>query len=175
MGDLFDAVRAKDPAALAELDRIVRRIARSVCRGGGPAGAPDLDWEDVAQEVCHRVHAVGLAQYRGAGSEQSYLYSVVKATVIQMTRSSKRRRKRELAVPPLGSAHRPDSHARLDVQQILALLDEACRDLMERLFLRDQSYADTARELGLAESSVRAKLSRCLGRARRIAGEAEKP
>jgi len=173
MGDLFEAARDNDPGAVAELDRIVRGFARRVCRGGGPPGAPELDWEDVAQEACHKLHAVGFEQYRGSGSERSYLYSVVKATVIQMARSSSRRQRRELVVAPDETAPTPDPHAPLDVRRILAALDAACRDLIERLFLRDDSYAEAARDLGLAESSVRAKLSRCLKRARQIANEGD--
>ena len=64
----------------------------------------------------------------------------------------------------------PESGARLEVRRILAALDPPCREIIQRALLQDEPYADLARELGLAESSVRARLSRCLQKARRLAG-----
>jgi RNA polymerase sigma factor (sigma-70 family) len=168
MHDLFERARTHDRAAVEELDRMVRDLSRAVCRGGGPGASPDLDWEDVAQEVYRRLHAVGFESYRRRGSERSYVYSMVKATAIQMARSFRRRRKREDHAAESPTVEAPDATSRLSVRSILEALDEGCRDLIERLFLRDQTYAEAAGELGLAESSVRAKLSRCLRRARQI-------
>jgi len=169
MGDLFDAARSKDPEAVEKLLRMVRGMARGVCRGGGPPGALDLDWEDVAQEAYRRLLEVGFTSYRARGSERSYVYSVVKATVIQLSRSAQRRQKREEAVAAAPAVAAEDVASRLSARRILDELDEACRDLIERLFLHDQTYNDAARELGMVESSVRSKLSRCLRRARQIA------
>ena len=170
MSGLFHDLRARDPAAQAEADRVIRRFARLVCRGGGPPGAPDLDWEDVAQEAYRKLFSVGLDQYRGGGTESSYLYSIVKATVIQMARSADRRQRRETALSSNDPAPRSmDPVAMLDVRRVLATLDPGCRELIERFFLRDETHADLARDLGLVESSVRARLSRCLKRAREIA------
>ena len=67
-------------------------------------GAPDLDWEDVAQESYRRLHEVGFERYRAVGSERSYAYSVVKATVIQMSRTARRRRRREGHAAPTSVA-----------------------------------------------------------------------
>ena len=170
MDELFDGARAHDPVAVGALDRIVREMARSVCRGGGPAGAPDLDWEDVAQEAYRRLHEVGFDSYRGRGSERSYVYSVVKATVIQMVRTARRRRRREDAAAAVSSDATVDVSAGMSVRSILEALDEGCRDVLVRVLLRDQTYSEAALDLGLAESSVRAKLSRCLRRARELAG-----
>jgi RNA polymerase sigma factor (sigma-70 family) len=170
MSSFFDDLRASNRAAQDQADRIIRRFARHVCRGGGPIGAPDLDWEDVAQETSRKLYSVGLDQYRGGGSESSYLYSMVKATVIQMARSTDRRQKRERSVSLNDSVSRlVDPIPSLDVRSVLAALDAACGDLIERFFLLDETHADLARDLGLAESSVRAKLSRCLRKAREIA------
>jgi RNA polymerase sigma factor (sigma-70 family) len=169
MSGFFDDLRLGDPAAQAEADRVIRRFARHVCHGGGPPGAPDLDWEDVAQEAGRKLYSVGLDQYRGGGSESSYLYSIVKATVIQMARSADRRQRRENALSSIDPVPRSmDPVSALDVRRVLTALDRGCRDLIERFFLHDETHADLARDLGLATSSVRAKLSRCLKKAREI-------
>jgi RNA polymerase sigma factor (sigma-70 family) len=153
-----------------EVHRILRDFARQVCRGGGPHGALDTDWEDVAQEASRTFFDVGLHQYRGTGSERSYLYSVVRMTAIQISRRAWRRRRREEAsvVQPVD---RSNPNARLDVVKILAALSQECRELIERVFLHGESYGVLATELGLAESSVRSRLSRCVKAARRFTGE----
>jgi len=167
MGGLIQRLQAGDRTAQQEANRLVRTFARKICRGGGPSGA--IDWEDVAQESLRKLYAVGLQQYRGAGSSKSYLYSIVKATVIQMARSSSRQQVREdtaMALPPNPGVQPNDS---MDVRLVLRTLDPACRDLITKIFFLDVSSADLARTLGLTESSVRVRLSRCLGKARRIA------
>jgi RNA polymerase sigma factor (sigma-70 family) len=173
VGNLFDAAAAGDGPALAELQRIVRRFARAVFRQGGPPGAPDLDWEDVSQEAWRKLLDSGLRQYAGRGTERAYLFSIVKATAIGMARSARRRRFRENAELPNGVPCRPDPSDGLTVRALLAALPEECRSLLRRAFFEDATYADLAAELGLQESSVRARLSRCLRRARELAAGKE--
>lgn len=170
MAGLFEALRAGDPEAASAIDGMVRGFARHVCRHGAPHG-PAPDWEDVAQEAIRRLYDVGLDQYAGQGSERSYVYSIVKATLIQMARGDGRRRRREDVVAPAvdqAAAGNPDPA--LDVRAILGALDPSCRELIVRVHLRDEPYAMLAREMGLAESSVRAKVSRCMQRARELVG-----
>ena len=104
---LFEAARSGDAGAVAKVHRLVRGFARDVCARGLPRGPADFDWEDVAQEASRRVFNTGLAQFRGAGSERAYLYSIVKTTAIQMVRTAHRRRLREEAY----AAKQPDGVA----------------------------------------------------------------
>jgi RNA polymerase sigma factor (sigma-70 family) len=165
---LFEAARRGDAAAHEELSRLARAFARQICRGGGPSGVTDMDWEDVAQESLRKVLATGLERYRGTGGESSYMYSVVKTTVIQMSRTARRRQQREQKAAS-DAIVAPNPGHRVDVLELLGLLSEECRELIERAFLYGEPYPALARDLGLAESSVRSRLSRCLGRARAIA------
>lgn len=171
MGELFRKALAGDPGATDRLHQLVRDFARQVCRGGGPPGAPGIDWEDVAQECGRKLLAGGLERYRGAGSERSYLYSVVKATVLEMARAASRRRRREEISLPDGPIPAADPDAPLDVRSLLSALDPACREIITRVVLQDEPYAEVARDLGMVESSVRSKLSRCIARARQIASQ----
>lgn len=164
--DLFERARSGDRSAEAELCDIARAFARQICRGGGPAGAPDVAWEDVAQESLRKLLLVGIERYRGTGSARSYLYTIVKSTMIEMSRSARRRRAREEAMARGDAPVPADPGHSMDVEKILALLPGDCRALLERAFLHGESYRDLARALGMEESSVRAKLSRCIRKAR---------
>jgi len=165
----FEAAARGEAWAQKEIHGLIQRYARHACGGGGGRLTADLAWEDVAQEASARFFEVGLAQYGGKGSEESYLYTIVKSTLLQRARSADRRQKREELSIPLSTVVLPDSFDRLDVAVILRRLDESCRHLLKQAFLVDVSYADLALELELAESSVRAKLCRCLRRARELA------
>jgi len=168
---LFRKVLAGDPEATDRLHRLVRDFSRQICRGGGPPGAPAIDWEDVAQECGRKLLGGGLERFTGAGSERAYLYSMVKATVLEMARAASRRRRREEASISNGPAASADPDVSLDVRSLLSVLEPDCREIIQRVVLQDEPYAEVARDLGLAESSVRSKLSRCIARARKIASE----
>ncbi len=169
MPDLFESARAGNRAAETEIHRRIRAFARAIC-SGRPAGGSDADWEDVAQEAARKLFASGLDRYQGKGSVDSYLYTIVKTTVIQLARGAKRRRLREESFETTTVVVPNPSGRRFEVREILRRLPEGCRELVVRVFLDGAGYRDLARESGLAESSVRARLSRCMQKAREIAG-----
>ena len=170
---LFDRAREGDSAATAEIDRIVRTFARQICSRGMPAWGQGLDWEDVAQEAGMRVLTTGLVQYSGCGSERSYIYSVVRSTVIQMARSAGRARRREDIHADRGSTSVSPGEG-IEVGRILSALSPECRDLIERVFFHGRSYRELAVDFGIEESSVRSRLSRCVQAARTL-GEGGRP
>ncbi len=165
---LIEAAKGGAAWAERELAELLRGYSRHVCRGTGPGGDAGLSWEDVAQEASRRVFTVGLERYRPGGPERAYLYAIVRSTYLQMARGARRRQAREEGGTALGTAG-DDPERRTLLHGILARLDGACRHLLARLFFDGAGYADLAIELNLAESSVRARASRCLGRAREIA------
>jgi RNA polymerase sigma factor (sigma-70 family) len=170
MGGLFDRALRGENAAQSEIHGIIRRIARAISLRGGPGGA-DLDWEDVAQEASRRFFSQGIRQYRGDGSEESFLYGIVRTTVLLVARQAIRRREREASPDFLGTTVvRPQEH-RIDARLILDRLDPECARLLEQVYLHDTPYAALADDLGLQESAVRVRVSRCLRKAMEIAGE----
>lgn len=168
-GGRFQAASRGERWAQEEIHRLIEGYARHACSRSGSRLAADLAWEDVAQDASARFFSVGLSQYGGQGSEESYLYTVVKTTLLQRVRSADRRKKREEFSVPLERVELPSAFERLEVDSILGRLDEACRSLLRETFLKETPYADLSAQLGLAESSVRAKVSRCLRRARELA------
>ena len=49
-----------------------------------------------------------------------------------------------------------------DAAAMLDRLDDGCRQLIDNVFFHGVAYARLAREENLAESSIRARVSRCL-------------
>jgi RNA polymerase sigma factor (sigma-70 family) len=170
MRKVFEDAIGGAPAAQKEIVRLIRQLSRAACARRGPATA-DVDWEDVAQDACRRFFASGLRQFRKSGSERSFLYAIVRSSVIQIVRSEARRRVREVTSlqPTVVLPHNPIP--KFDVTKILSRLSEECRTLLTRVFLRGEPYSSLARELGILDSSVRTKVTRCLRRARQTIEE----
>lgn len=167
-GSRFEAAARGETWAVRELAELCGRFARHVCGQANRAWRADTEAEDLAQDAATRLLTVGIAQYRGQGSEESFVYTMVRSTLLMRMRAADRRRKREDSVALRGDETARDDHAGLEVRSILARLDHGCRDLLRRVFLEEESYLSLARDLDLAESSVRAKVSRCMGRAREL-------
>lgn len=167
-GARFEAAARGEAWAVRELVELCGRFARHVCGQANSAWRADTEAEDLAQDAATRLLTVGLAQYRGQGSEESFVYTMVRSTLLMRMRAADRRRKREDKVAALSPEAVDHDQAGLEVRSILARLDDSCRDLLRRVFLDEESYPSLARDLELAESSVRAKVSRCVGRAREL-------
>jgi RNA polymerase sigma factor (sigma-70 family) len=165
----IERARRGDEESTTALGQYVHDLARQVCRSGSGAALGGADWEDVAQEAAVRVFSSGLERYQGTGSARGYLYSIVKASLLQTIRSARRRRAREESaeIPPV-----PSASPSLDPHEVAGLLDrleDECRTLLEQVFFEGVAYGRLAEESGLAESSIRARVSRCLRRLRETA------
>jgi RNA polymerase sigma factor (sigma-70 family) len=174
LSELFDAARSGEKRAQEEIHRRIRAFARTILRGRTSA-AGGVEWEDLAQEAASKFFTTGLSSYRGGGSENSYLYSIVKTTAISLARSTERRRARETTFVENFTYSACGAGSHFDIRSILLGLNDDCRALVLRVFLGGASYSELARESGLAESSVRAKLSRCLRKARELASKSGRP
>ncbi len=163
---MIEAAQRGERWAEEEVARLVRAFARYLHRGSIDRHEPE--WEEVAQEACRRVFSGALARFEAGGPARSYLYTIVKATRIQLYRSLWRRARREDEHPlEPGAAGNPESASLL--ARILGRLNDSCRELLERAFFDGASSAELAQELGLVESSVRSRLTRCLQSARDLA------
>jgi RNA polymerase sigma factor (sigma-70 family) len=167
--DLISAAEAGDREAQQELLELIRVLARAVCDRYGVAKLPVVGWEDVAQEASYAILSMSPDQYRDERNYRGFVYVVVRNTCLRMVRAARRRASRETShterlVVHAGVARRVD--VRRQVMHALASLDESCRDLLRRVFLEDVPIADLAREFGLAQPSVRSRVSRCVSQAR---------
>ena len=171
---IFEQARAGVPAAQGEIVRLIQGLSRAACAGGGLATS-DIEWEDVAQEASRRFFVAGVQQFRKPGSEKNFLYTIVRSALIQIIRSEARRRVREEKVTVEQVVPPHDPAPKLTVSRILERIPEGCSDILTRVFLRGEPYSMLARDLGMLESSVRTKVTRCLKRARQVAQEGSRP
>lgn len=167
-GSMIAAARDGDPRAQEEIVQLMRSFARHVCRGRWEGSMPGADWEDVAQEASHKFFTVGIERFLAGGPERSYLYAIVRRTYLQLSRSAWRRRQREETGEALGHGA-PNPETRTTLHRILSRLSDTCRELLARLYFDGADYSELAAELRIAESSVRARASRCLKGARELA------
>jgi RNA polymerase sigma factor (sigma-70 family) len=169
MDGVFERALRGERAAQSKIHQTIRRMAKAICAHRGPKRV-DLDWEDVAQEASRRFFTAGIGQYCGRGTEESFLFGIVRTTVLQISRGATRRRQREADPGALGANVSHPAEHRLDARWILSRLDEECAQLLERVYLHDMPYAVLAAELGLREGAIRVRVSRCLRKAMEIAG-----
>lgn len=170
---LIEAAKREEAWAQKEVMDLISAFARHVHNRAGRDIAKELDAEDLAQEASRRFFTVGIHQYRGQGSEKSFLYSIVKATCIDIWRRVDRRKRLWEGQDPVETETHENPDAKVEVDLILARLDPDARALLQRVYLDGASYAELAAELGLEESSVRAKVSRILRRSRELANPTE--
>jgi RNA polymerase sigma-70 factor (ECF subfamily) len=148
--DLVVLCRAGDAAAWHELverySRYVRAIARAYCLA-------ERDADEAFQETFRRAHE-GLGELRPDESLRPWIGRLA--------------RQASGAAP--GQAPTAEALARvelaMDVQAALARLPDPCRELLDRFFMRDESYHTIADALGLPPDAIASRISRCLDRLR---------
>ena len=64
------------------------------------------------------------------------------------------------------SADLSDVEEAFEVREALAGLPEACQDILDRFFTRDQSYKTIADELEIPSGTIASRIARCLTRLR---------
>lgn len=167
--DLLMAARQGEQWAVHEIVRLVRHFSRVVCRHDASYSS-EVGHEDVAQEALQSLFDGAIDRYVPRGTPSSYLYTVVRYTRARLVRSNSRRLLRDTVwLDRIAAKGGPES--RTQVVSILPKLGEACRQLLERVFLNGECYADLANSFKIEESSVRSRVARCIREARRMAEE----
>jgi RNA polymerase sigma-70 factor (ECF subfamily) len=155
--------RAGDERAWAEL---VERFSRYVFAIATRAyGLSDHDAEDVFQEVFRRVYE-RLDDLRSDDAVRPWIGQLTRRLCIDRLRASAREVPAEEVVPSEADATLEKLELALTVQQALGRLAPACREILDRFFCRDQSYATIVDELGIPPGTIASRISRCLSQLR---------
>lgn len=118
--------------------------------------------EDVFQEVFTRAFR-RLATLEDDGAIKPWIAQLARRAAIDKLRSTRADADIE-AIPEAGSADRAFEliEQAVTVQRALAELPEPYREVVERFFMRDQSYRTIADELGLPAGTIASRISRGL-------------
>ena len=176
--ELVRRAKEGDLAAYGDLVRLHQeaafRLAYFITRSREEA-------EDAAQEGLMKAHR-SLASFRDDAEFRPWVLRIVANTAKNRVRSVVRRRRRELAVavdPGSGDAApspEPEAVARVERERLLEAVDrlpERFRLVVVTRYLMDLSVAEAGEVLGVAEGTVKSRLSRALDRLRSDLGEDE--
>ena len=145
-------------------DELVERFSRYVYAITSQAfRLPQHDAEDVFQEVFARVYEQ-LGRLRNDDAIRPWIAQLTRRLCIDRLRSG--RREGPADGDMLEPAEVDESLALLDeavtVRAGLDALGDACRDILDRFFCRDESYRSIADELGIPSGTIASRISRCL-------------
>lgn len=160
---LVQRCRTGDQDAWRELVERFSRYVFAICVQAFQL--PEQDAEDVFQEVFARAYE-HLAKLREDDAIRPWLAQLTRRLCIDRLRSGARVRPEEL----VESGAVDDTLAMLDealaVRAALADAPEHCREVLDRFFCRDESYAAIAAALDLPAGTIASRISRCLARLR---------
>jgi RNA polymerase sigma factor (sigma-70 family) len=165
--------RNGDDAAWEEL---VRRFSRYVLAIAQQAyRLSPADAEDVFQDVFARTYE-RLSDLRNDEAVRPWIAQLTRRLCIDRIRAGAR----ETVDPELAESGVDDTLDRLDealaVQEALLAMSDPCRDILDRFFCRDESYAVIGAALGLPSGTIASRISRCLAKLReRLEGREQAP
>jgi len=153
---------AGEASAIASLDSWIRVVLRTDFQGLLE------DWEDLLQEIRLRViRNLRGDRFRGRSELRTYVYRIARNTCIDARRRAAGRRELPGAVlePLSDRAAAQDGTAGLISRDLLRKLllaaTPAERHLLEMVHAEHLSYAEIARQLGVPEGTIKARVFRC--------------
>ena len=156
--------RAGDDQAWEEL---VRRFSRYVLAIAQQAyRLSPTDAEDVFQDVFTRTYE-RLGDLRNDDALRPWLAQLTRRLCIDRIRAGAREAADAEAIELEGTEDTIDQlNEALAVQEAMEAMPEACREILDRFFRRDESYAVIGTALGLPSGTIASRISRCLGKLR---------
>jgi RNA polymerase sigma-70 factor (ECF subfamily) len=168
--ELVRACRAGDACAWQAL---VQRFSRYVYAIATQAyRLSEHDAEDVFQEVFARTYE-HLERLRDDDAIRPWIGQLSRRLSIDRLRAGGREQ------PKVDFIEGIDDRAQreierleeaLTVHQAMDSLPESCREILDRFFARDQSYAEIAQALALPMGTIASRISRCLTKLRSVLG-----
>lgn len=155
--------RTGDDAAWEEL---VRRFSRYVLAIAQQAyRLSPSDAEDVFQDVFTRTYE-RLSDLRSDEAVRPWIAQLTRRLCIDRIRAGARETV-DLDIAEIGVDDTLDQlDEALSVQEALLSMSDPCRDILDRFFRRDESYAVIGVALGLPSGTIASRISRCLGKLR---------
>jgi RNA polymerase sigma-70 factor (ECF subfamily) len=162
--ELVARCRSGDDEAWNQLVERFSRYVYAICSQGFRFGRQDA--EDVFQDVFAKVFEQ-LGRLRDDSAVRPWIAQLTRRTCIDRLRKTQ-----EDASEDVEPAGFDDQLAELDealaVREMLATLPEACQEILDRFFARDESYKTIADDLDLPPGTIASRISRCLDRLKAV-------
>jgi RNA polymerase sigma-70 factor (ECF subfamily) len=165
--DLTDAelvrqCRAGDPDAWNELvERYSRYVYAIAVRG---FRLSEEDAEDVFQDVFTRIYT-RLDSLRDDSALRPWIAQLTRRRCLDAI-AARRDIPADEVPAEEGASDLSDVEEAFEVREALAGLPDACQDILDRFFTRDQSYKTIADELDIPSGTIASRIARCLTRLR---------
>jgi RNA polymerase sigma factor (sigma-70 family) len=161
--ELVRLCRGGDEEAWNELVERFSRYVYAICVKGFRLTEDDA--EDVFQDVFARI-------FTHLGSLRDD--SAVRPWIAQLTRRrcldalAKRSREQPAADPVVEDAGPAldEIEEALEVREALLTLSDACQEILDRFFARDESYRTISQELDIPSGTIASRIARCLTKLR---------
>jgi len=160
---LVERCRAGDPEAWNTLVERFSRYVYAICVKGFRMG--DEDAEDVFQDVFTRVYT-HLDTLRDDTALRPWIAQLTRRLCLD---TIARRGREQPADEPTVEEGRDDFaeiEEAFEVREAVTTLPEACQEILDRFFARDQSYKTISAELDLPAGTIASRIARCLGKLR---------
>jgi RNA polymerase sigma-70 factor (ECF subfamily) len=157
--ELVHRCRAGEAEAWNELVERFSRYVYAVCVRGFRLS--EADAEDVFQEVFARAY-VNLGSLRDDAALRPWLAQLTRRLCIDSVARSKREQPAAEPIEDGVSADLDEIDEAFAVREALATLPDACQEILDRFFTRDQSYRTISSELDLPAGTIASRIARCL-------------
>jgi RNA polymerase sigma factor (sigma-70 family) len=166
--DLTDAqlvqrCRTGDAEAWSELVSRFSRYVYAVCVKGFQL--EETDAEDVFQEVFTRVYT-RLDTLRDDAAIRPWIAQLTRRLCLDALAAGSREQPTDLALTSEQQQTLEELDEAFDVREALTVLPEACQEILDRFFARDQSYRTISAELDIPSGTIASRIARCLGKLR---------
>lgn len=125
----------------------------------------DEDAEDVFQDVFTRVYT-HLDTLRDDAALRPWIAQLTRRLCLDTIAGRGREQPADEAVVEEGSDDFAEIEEAFEVREAVTTLPEACREILDRFFARDQSYKTISTELDLPAGTIASRIARCLRKLR---------
>jgi RNA polymerase sigma-70 factor (ECF subfamily) len=162
-GELVERCRAGDADAWNELvERFSRYVYAVAIRG---FRLSEQDAEDAFQEVFARVYT-NLHKLRDDTALRPWIAQLTRRVCLDSIAKSGREQPTAEPAVEEGRDDLAEIEEAFAVREAVTTLPEACQEILDRFFARDQSYRTISSELELPSGTIASRIARCLGKLR---------
>ena len=161
--ELVERCRAGDADAWNELVERFSRYVYAVTVRGFRLGEQDA--EDAFQEVFARVY-MNLDKLRDDAAVRPWIAQLTRRVCLDSIAKSGREQPTAEPIAEEGREDFAEIEEAFTVREAMTLLPEACQEILDRFFARDQSYRTISSELELPSGTIASRIARCLAKLR---------